>query len=91
MNWVVIRTKIDRLWFKRCSAYHLQFFPASETVSKLCVLQDMIEYACDGPLLRVPPRSLHMTVVTLLNSASQLSTSNDRSMRHLLSTFVSAR
>jgi len=73
----VIRTKVDRLWFKRCSAYHLQLFPASETVSKLCVLQDMIEYACDGPLLRVPAQSLHMTVVTLLNAANELRIPND--------------
>jgi len=73
----VIRTKVDTLWFKRCSAYHLQLFPAPETVSKLCALQDMIEHQCDGPLLRVPPQSLHMTVMTLLSAASQLSTSND--------------
>jgi hypothetical protein len=73
----VISTKVDTLWFKRCSAYHLQFFPASETVSKVCALQDIIERECDGPLLRVPPQSLHMTVVTLINAARQLSKSND--------------
>ncbi|GAA3102686.1 hypothetical protein GCM10010520_54780 [Rhizobium viscosum] len=73
----MIRTKVDALWFKCCSAYHLQLFPASQTVSKLVALQDMIERECDGPLLRVPAQGLHMTVVTLLNAASQLSTSND--------------
>lgn len=73
----MIRTKVDTLWFKWCSAYHLQLFPSAETVAVLCALQDMIERECDGPLLRVPPQSLHMTVVTLLNAANELSTSND--------------
>ncbi|WP_345774736.1 2'-5' RNA ligase family protein [Rhizobium sp. C104] len=73
----MIRTKVDPLWFKRCCAFHLQLFPDRETVSKLCALQDGIERECDGPLLRVPAKSMHMTVVTLINAGAQFSMSND--------------
>ncbi|NNU35682.1 hypothetical protein G9X64_04075 [Rhizobium sophorae] len=73
----MIRTKIDLLWFKRCCAFHLQLFPDRETVSKLSALQDGIERECDGPLLRVPAASLHMTVVTLIDAATQFSMPND--------------
>jgi 2'-5' RNA ligase len=73
----VITTKVDLLWFKRCCAFHLQFFPDRETLSKLCGLQDRIERECDGPLLRVPGTSLHMTVVTLINAVAQFSIPND--------------
>ncbi|MDF0661578.1 MULTISPECIES: 2'-5' RNA ligase family protein [unclassified Rhizobium] len=73
----MIRTKVDLLWFKRCCAFHLQLFPDPETVSKLCALQDHIERECNGPLLRVPATSLHMTVVTLINAGAQFSMPND--------------
>ncbi|NEJ47283.1 2'-5' RNA ligase family protein [Rhizobium leguminosarum] len=73
----MIRTKVDLLWFKRCCAFHLQLFPDSETVSKLCALQDRIERECNGPLLRVPATSLHMTVVTLIDATAQFSMPND--------------
>ncbi|MBY3053890.1 2'-5' RNA ligase family protein [Rhizobium laguerreae] len=73
----MIRTKVDLLWFKRCCAFHLQLFPDRETVSKLCALQDHIEAECNGPLLRVPATSLHMTVVTLINAGAQFSMPND--------------
>ncbi|MBY3246087.1 2'-5' RNA ligase family protein [Rhizobium laguerreae] len=72
-----MRTKVDLLWFKRCCAFHLQLFPDRETVSKLCALQDHIERECNGPLLRVPATSLHMTVVTLINAGAQFSIPND--------------
>ncbi|TBG58376.1 hypothetical protein ELG71_08435 [Rhizobium leguminosarum] len=73
----MIRTKVDLLWFKRCCAFHLQLFPDRETVSKLCALQDRIERECNGPLLRVPATSLHMTVVTLVDATAQFSMSNE--------------
>ncbi|UIJ82960.1 2'-5' RNA ligase family protein [Rhizobium leguminosarum] len=73
----MIRTKVDLLWFKGCCAFHLQLFPDRETVSKLCALQDHIEGECNGPLLRVPATSLHMTVVTLIDAAAQFSMPND--------------
>ena len=73
----VIRTKVDTLWFKRCCAFHLQFLPDRETLSKLCDLQDSIERDSAAPLLRVPATSLHMTVVTLINAATQFSIPND--------------
>ncbi|TBF40444.1 2'-5' RNA ligase family protein [Rhizobium leguminosarum] len=73
----MIRTKVDTLWFKRCCAFHLQFFPDRETVSKLCALQDRIERECDGPLLRVPATSLHVTVVTMINAVPQFSMPNE--------------
>ncbi|MCW1410888.1 2'-5' RNA ligase family protein [Rhizobium sp. 1AS11] len=68
----MIRTKVDPLWFKRCCAFHLQFFPDREALSKLCDLQESIERNSTAPLLRVPATSLHMTVATLLNAATQL-------------------
>nr|WP_245355582.1 2'-5' RNA ligase family protein [Rhizobium leguminosarum] len=73
----VIRTKIDTLWFKRCCAFHLQFLPDRETRSKLCNLQDSIERDSAAPLSRVPATSLHMTVVTLVNAATQFSIPNN--------------
>ncbi|MBY3172116.1 2'-5' RNA ligase family protein [Rhizobium laguerreae] len=73
----MIRMKIDLLWLKRCYAFHLQLFPDRETVSKLSALQDHIQRACDGPLLRVPAMSLHMTVVTLIDAGAQFSMPND--------------
>ncbi|MBY3359350.1 2'-5' RNA ligase family protein [Rhizobium laguerreae] len=73
----MIRTKVDLLWFKRCCAFHLQLFPDPETRSKLCALQDHIERECNGPLLRVPATSLHMTVVTLIDAAAQFSLPNE--------------
>ncbi|NKL94179.1 2'-5' RNA ligase family protein [Rhizobium leguminosarum] len=73
----MIRTKVDLLWFKRCCAFHLQLFPDSETVSRLCALQDRIERECNGPLLRVPATSLHMTVATLISAGAQFSMPND--------------
>ncbi|WHO72629.1 2'-5' RNA ligase family protein [Rhizobium sp. BT03] len=73
----MIRTKIDALWFKRCCAFHLQFLPGRETLSKLCVLQDGIERDSAASLSRVPATSLHMTVVTLINAAAQFSIPND--------------
>ncbi|MBY5770142.1 2'-5' RNA ligase family protein [Rhizobium leguminosarum] len=68
----MIRTKVDPLWFKRCCAFHLQFFPDREALSKLSDLQESIERNSTTPLLRVPATSLHMTVATLLNAATQL-------------------
>ncbi|MGR8959807.1 2'-5' RNA ligase family protein [Rhizobium leguminosarum] len=73
----MIRTKVDTLWFKQCCAFHLQFFPDGEALSKLCNLQDRIERDSDAPLSRVPAKSLHMTVVTLVNAAAQFSIPND--------------
>ncbi|WP_184472235.1 2'-5' RNA ligase family protein [Rhizobium esperanzae] len=73
----MIRTKIDTLWFRRCCAFHLQFLPDPETLSKLCGLQDSIERNSPAPLSRVPATSLHMTIVTLVNAATQVSIAND--------------
>lgn len=72
----MILTKIDTLWFKQCCAFHLQFFPDRETLSKLCDLQDGIERNSTAPLLRVPAASLHMTVATLINATTQFSIPN---------------
>jgi len=73
----VIRTKVDTLWFKRCCAFHLQFLPDREALSKLCVLQDSIERDSAASLSRVPATSLHMTVVTLVNAAAQFGIPNE--------------
>lgn len=73
----MIRTKVDPLWFRRCCAFHLQFLPDRETLSKLCDLQDRIERNSPAPLSRVPATSLHMTIVTLVNAATQASIPND--------------
>ncbi|PDS77806.1 2'-5' RNA ligase family protein [Rhizobium sp. L43] len=73
----MLRTKIDTLWFKRCCAFHLQFLPDRETLSKLCDLQDSISRHSASPLSRVPATSLHMTIVTLVNAATQVSLPND--------------
>ncbi|CAN7206746.1 2'-5' RNA ligase family protein [Rhizobium leguminosarum] len=72
----MIRTKVDTLWFRRCCGFHLQFFPDREALSKLCDLQDSIERDSTAPLLRVPAASLHMTVITLINAATQFSIPN---------------
>ncbi|WP_327206018.1 2'-5' RNA ligase family protein [Rhizobium beringeri] len=77
----MIRTKVDTLWFKRCCAFHLQFFPDREALSKLCSLQGSIERDSTAPLLRVPSTSLHMTIVTLVSAATQFSTPNDEVWR----------
>lgn len=73
----MIRTKVDTLWFRRCCAFHLQFFPDNEMLSTLSGLQDSIERDSAGALLRVPATSLHMTIVTLLNAATHVSIPND--------------
>ncbi|ARM87270.1 2'-5' RNA ligase protein [Rhizobium sp. CIAT894] len=73
----MIRTKVDALWFRRCCAFHLQLLPDRETLSKLCDLQDSIERNSPAPLSRVPATSLHMTIVTLVNAATQVSIAND--------------
>ncbi|PDT02219.1 hypothetical protein CO666_21895 [Rhizobium chutanense] len=73
----MIRTKVDTLWFRRCCAFHLQFLPDHETLSKLCDLQDSIERNSPAPLSRVPATSLHMTIVTLVNAATRVSIAND--------------
>ena len=77
----MIRTKIDALWFKRCCAFHLQFFPDGATLSKLSSLQDDIERHSDAPLLRLPAASLHMTIVTLANAAAKFSIPNEEVWR----------
>ncbi|ANL64651.1 RNA ligase family protein [Rhizobium phaseoli] len=77
----MIRTKIDALWFKRCCAFHLQFFPDGATLSKLISLQDDIERYSDAPLLRLPAASLHMTIVTLVNAAAKFSIPNEEVWR----------
>ncbi|EJC82847.1 hypothetical protein Rleg4DRAFT_4577 [Rhizobium leguminosarum bv. trifolii WSM2297] len=69
----MIRTKIDTLWFKRCCAFHLQFLPDREALSKLSALQASVERDSAASLSRVPATSLHMTVVTLVNAAAQFS------------------
>ncbi|HWT59101.1 MAG TPA: 2'-5' RNA ligase family protein, partial [Rhizobium sp.] len=73
----MIRTKIDTLWFKRCCAFHLQFLPDRQALSKLCLLQDSIERDSAASLSRVPASSLHMTVATLVNAAAQFSIPNE--------------
>ncbi|RUM26159.1 hypothetical protein EFQ99_07730 [Rhizobium vallis] len=73
----MIRTKVDTLWFRQCCAFHLQFIPDSETLSTLSGLQDSIERDSGAALLRVPTTSLHMTIVTLVNAATQVSIPND--------------
>ncbi|ARM11244.1 MULTISPECIES: 2'-5' RNA ligase family protein [Rhizobium] len=77
----MIRTKIDALWFKRCCAFHLQFFPDGATLSKLSSLQDDIERHSDAPLLRLPVASLHMTIATLVNAAAKFSIPNEEVWR----------
>lgn len=72
----MIRTKIDILWLRQCCAFHLQYFPDSTLLSKLCDLQDRIEQNSDAPLLRVPLTSLHMTVATLIDAAAQFAVPN---------------
>ncbi|WEA62575.1 2'-5' RNA ligase family protein [Rhizobium sp. BJ04] len=73
----MIRTKIDTLWFKRCCAFHLQFLPDRETLAKLGDLQDSIARNSGAALSRVPATSLHMTTITLVNAATQVSIPND--------------
>lgn len=73
----MIRTKIDTLWFKRCCAFHLQFLPDREALSKLCALQDSVERDSAAALARVPATSLHMTVVSLVKAAAQFSIANE--------------
>jgi hypothetical protein len=74
--------EVDALFGTPCEGYQYQAVPAAAALDRLGRLQDEIEGASAGALIRIPRPSLHVTIVPLLDADEHFEATPAELWRH---------